>query len=156
MSEESMKTIKLIVFQIKDEEYAVPVQQVGSIERVMPITRVPKTASFVEGVINLRGVVTPIIDLRKRFGLEGTKLDDTTRIIIVSMEGMDVGLIVDGANDVLDIAEEDIQPPPEVVGMVKEEYIRGVINSNQRLLILLNLENVLSQDEVKVLHEVER
>ncbi len=156
MSEESMKTMKLIVFQIKDEEYAVPVQQVGSIERVMPITRVPKTASFVEGVINLRGVVTPIIDLRKRFGLEGTKLDDTTRIIIVSMEGMDVGLIVDGANDVLDIAEEDIQPPPEVVGMVKEEYIRGVINSNQRLLILLNLENVLSQDEVKVLHEVEQ
>ncbi|WP_245804811.1 chemotaxis protein CheW [Halobacillus hunanensis] len=156
MSEESMKPMKLIVFQIKNEEYAVPVQQVGSIERVMPITRVPKTAPFVEGVINLRGVVTPIIDLRKRFGLEGSKLDDTTRIIIVSMEGMDVGLIVDGANDVLDIAEEDIQPPPEVVGMVKEEYIRGVINSNQRLLILLNLENVLSQDEVKVLHEVER
>ncbi|MFD2925545.1 chemotaxis protein CheW [Halobacillus naozhouensis] len=156
MIEDSGTHVKVIVFQIKDEEYAVPVHQAGSIERVMPITRVPKTASFVEGVINLRGVVTPIIDLRKRFGLEGSKLDDTTRIIIVSMEEMDVGLIVDGANDVLDIAEEDIQPPPEVVGMVKEEYIRGVINSNQRLLILLNLENVLSQDEVKELHEVER
>ncbi|UOQ93240.1 chemotaxis protein CheW [Halobacillus shinanisalinarum] len=152
-SDEIVQHVKVIVFQIEDEEYAIPVHQVGSIERIMHITRVPKTAPFVEGVINLRGVVTPIIDLRKRFGLQGYEQDGSTRIIIAAIDEMDVGLIVDGANDVLDIKEGAIQAPPEIVGTIETEYIDGIINFGQRLLILLNLDKVLSRDEVRELHE---
>src|SRR5699024_6544791 len=94
---------KVIVFQLKDEEYAVSVTQVGGIERMVPITRVPQTANFVKGVINMRGVVTPIIDLRRRFGIEESEASDATRIIIVYMDDMEVGLIVDAANDVIDV-----------------------------------------------------
>lgn len=145
---------KVIVFQLKDEEFAVSVQQVGAIERMLPVTRVPQTASFVKGVINLRGVVTPVIDLRKRFDIEEVPYGETTRIIIVHLEDMEVGLIVDSANDVIDIPEEAIEPAPEVVGTVDVDYIDGVAKLDNRLLILLNLQRVLSQSEVDDLKNV--
>lgn len=151
----TMTDLKVIVFRLQDEEYGVDVSQVLSIERMEHITRVPKTAEFVKGVINLRGVVTPIIDLRSRFGLEATPYTDSTRIIIVSVEGVDVGLIVDSANDVLDIPVDAIEPPPEVVGGVEATYLHGVAKLEKRLLILLNLNKVLSAEEVKQLDTIE-
>ncbi|MCP3026100.1 chemotaxis protein CheW [Halobacillus sp. A5] len=149
------KTMKVIVFQLGREEYAIPVHQVGSIERVMHITRVPRTAPFVEGVINLRGVVTPIIDLRKRFGIENYASNDNTRIIIAAIENMDVGLIVDAANDVLDFEVDAIEPPPEVIDSVEAGYVSGVVKVEQRLFILLDLSKVLSVDEMKEIEEIE-
>ncbi|MFZ3576628.1 chemotaxis protein CheW [Virgibacillus sp. DJP39] len=146
---------KVIVFQLNEEEYAVSVTQVGSIERMQPITRVPQTANFVKGVINLRGVVTPIIDLRIRFGVEPVAFQESTRIIIVYMNDLEVGLIVDAANDVIDIPESSIEPPPEVVGTVDVDYIEGVAKLDNRLLILLDLQKVLSQHEMEVLQNVE-
>ena len=95
--------MKVIIFELMDKEYAIEVDVVQSIERVISMTRVPKTPPYVKGVINLRGVVTPIVDLRVRFGLEPKEMDNSTRIIIVSLEDYDVGLIVDAANDVMDI-----------------------------------------------------
>ncbi|TGB04785.1 chemotaxis protein CheW [Halobacillus salinus] len=152
---EEKSLVKVIVFQLQDEEYTIPVDRVGSIERMMPFTRVPRTAAFVKGVINLRGVVTPIIDLRERFGLEAVENTEQTRIITVTINGMDVGLIVDAANDVLDIQEDSIEPPPEVVGTVEAEYIQGVVKLDQRLFILLNMSKVLSGDDVKQLQEID-
>ncbi|MFG6148892.1 chemotaxis protein CheW [Halobacillus sp. B23F22_1] len=149
------QTRKVIVFQLGEEEYAIPVHQVGSIERVMHITRVPRTAPFVEGVINLRGVVTPIIDLRKRFDLGTAEFNDSTRIIIAAIDDMDVGLIVDAANDVLDYNVEAIEPPPEVIDTLDVDYVSGVVKVEQRLFILLNLSKVLSTDEMKELEEIE-
>src|SRR5690625_6453151 len=95
MENEMSELKKIIVFQLGKEEYAVPVEQVGSIERMQAITRVPQTASFIKGVINLRGVVTPVLDLRTRFEMEEIDYDDATRIIIVYFENIEVGLIVD-------------------------------------------------------------
>ncbi|WP_027963209.1 chemotaxis protein CheW [Halalkalibacillus halophilus] len=155
MTEENVMNEKVIVFKLQDEEYGVPVSYVGSIERMQEITRVPKAPTFVRGVINLRGIVTPIIDLRERFELELTDYTDSTRMIIVSIEDKDVGMIVDGANDVLDIPVEAIEPPPEVVGSVDVDYIRGVAKIDKRLLILLNLDKVLSKEEVSKLETVE-
>ncbi|WP_394810750.1 chemotaxis protein CheW [Alkalibacillus aidingensis] len=155
MTEQSLKDEKVIVFQLKDEEYGVPVENVGSIERMQKITRVPNAPKFVKGVINLRGVVTPVIDLRERFELEQTEYNESTRIIIVNIEDKDVGMIVDGANDVVDIPSEKVDPAPKVVGSVDVDYIRGVAKLEQRLLILLNLGKVLSEDEVKHLSTVE-
>ncbi|QPC46366.1 chemotaxis protein CheW [Mangrovibacillus cuniculi] len=135
--------VKVIVFQLNEKEYAIPVNEVKSIEKLQHITRVPKAANYVKGVINLRGVVTPIIDLRKRFGLEDDSYTDNTRVIIVSAEELEVGLIVDAANDVLDIPANAIEPQPDVVGSVESEYINGVAKLERRLLIMLNLSKVL-------------
>ncbi|MED3909382.1 chemotaxis protein CheW [Peribacillus simplex] len=136
--------MKVIVFQIKDKEYAIPVDKVSGIEKLLHITRVPKAVKFVKGVINLRGVITPIIDLRVRFGFEEVEYDESTRIIIVILDDMEVGLIVDSANDVLDIPVESIEPQPEVVGDLASEYISGVAKIEKRLLVLINLEKALS------------
>ncbi|MCR6111099.1 chemotaxis protein CheW [Bacillus sp. A301a_S52] len=155
MSEAVMDDMKVIVFQLKDEEYGVEVEQVRSIERVQYITRVPSTPDFVEGVINLRGVVTPIIDLRKRFNIEGIDHSETTRVIIVTVGNMEVGLVVDAANDVIDIPKSAVEPPPEVVGGLEAEYIRGVAKLEKRLLILLNLDKVLNAEEMNELQDIE-
>jgi len=137
------ESMKVIVFQLEDKEYAIPVSHVQGIERLLHITRVPKTPNYVKGVINLRGVVTPIIDLRERFSLPASDNQDATRIIIVSIKDTEVGFIVDSANDVLDINVKSIEPQPEVVGTTEEEFISGVARLDNRLLILLQLEKVL-------------
>jgi purine-binding chemotaxis protein CheW len=136
--------MKVIVFQLADKEYAIPVSYVRGIEKLMHITRVPKTPRFVKGVINLRGVVTPIIDLRERFSIVSNADEETTRIIIIQLEDMEVGFVVDSANDVLDIQTSLIEQQPEVVGSLEEEFISGVAKLDKRLLILLHLDKVLN------------
>ncbi|WP_018921595.1 chemotaxis protein CheW [Salsuginibacillus kocurii] len=135
--------LKVIVFQLKDEEYAIEVDYVQSIERMQTVTRIPKVSPYIIGVMNLRGIITPVIDLRKRFGIEEKKYDETTRILVLSKDNIELGLIVDSANDVIDIPAEKIEPTPEVVGSVEEEYLRGVIKLDRRLFTLLNLDKVL-------------
>jgi purine-binding chemotaxis protein CheW len=141
--------LKIIVFQLKEKEYAIPVEQVRSIEKIQHITRVPGTASYIKGVINLRGVVTPIVDLRNRFGLDEADYLDHTRIIIAVLDELDIGLIVDAANDVIDISKDSIEPPPEIVSGTEAEYINGVVKLGKRLLILLDLEKVLNEKIVE-------
>lgn len=147
MSEVLESVSKYIVFQLRDKEYAIPVSQVKGIEKVGHITRVPKTKSFVKGVINLRGVITPIIDLRTRFNFEQEIFDESTRVIIVSFKDLEVGFIVDAANDVLDIESSLIEPTPEVVGVEEATFINGVAKVGKRLLILIDLEKVLERKE---------
>jgi purine-binding chemotaxis protein CheW len=138
-----MKEMKVVVFQLKDKEYAVGVDVVESIEKLISITKVPNTPPYIKGVINLRGVVTPIVDLRERLGMEVQALDDRARIIIVSLEEFEVGLIVDAANDVIDIPVDSIEPQPEVVGSIESEFISGIAKVDKRLLVMLNLDKVL-------------
>lgn len=139
---------KVVVFQLKDKEYAIPVERVKAIEKVLHITRVPNATNYIKGVINLRGVVTPIIDLRARFELAQQEYTESTRIIIVSVDEMEVGLIVEAANDVIDIPIENIEPQPDVVGTEEAEFITGVAKINKRLLILIDLEKVLITDHI--------
>ncbi len=141
------KTAKVIVFKLLDKEYTIPVTQVRGIEKIHHITRVPNTALYVKGVINLRGVVTPIIDLRTRFGIEEGKYDDSTRVIIVSCGGSDAGLIVDTANDVLDMEDDQIEPKPAVAGTVENSFIKGVAKLENRLLNIVDLERILGIDK---------
>lgn len=147
---------KVIVFRLDGEEFAVSVRQVGSIERIMPITRVPGTPPFIKGVTNLRGVVTPVIDLKSRFRNQTTKFTDSSRIIIIYLDELTVGIIVDEANDVIDIPEQTIEPQPEVINSVEADYISGVAKIDKRLLILLDLEKVLNREEVSKLQAMER
>ncbi|GEN30449.1 purine-binding chemotaxis protein CheW [Cerasibacillus quisquiliarum] len=147
---------KVIVFQLGEEEYVIPVRHVGGIERLHPITRVPGTANYIKGVINLRGVVTPIIDLRTRFGMESIQYNEATRIIIVHVNEIEVGFIVDGANDVIDLPDEAIEPSPDVIGTEVYDYIRGVANLNERLLILLDLEKILTEQDIERTQQISR
>lgn len=151
----STQEIKVIVFGLHDHEYGVEVTKVKSIERLESITRVPRTPKFVKGIINLRGTVTPIIDLKERLDIDGTEGTEHSRIIIISMGDIEVGLIVDSANDVIDVPAHLIQPPPIIIGGVRSEYIRGIAMLEQRLLVLLNLDRILSEDELKELSSAE-
>jgi len=137
------KEMKVIVFELMNIEYAIDVSVVQSIERVVSITRVPGTPAYVKGVINLSGTVTPIIDLRDRVGLEPVEMDNETRIIIVTLEDYDVGLIVDAANDVIDIPIEAIELQPDVVGSIESDFISGLAKVDKRLFVMLELSNVL-------------
>ncbi|ASS65696.1 MULTISPECIES: chemotaxis protein CheW [unclassified Paenibacillus] len=148
--------LKVIVFALGEEEYGIEVDKVKTVERLMPVTRVPKTPAFVKGVVNLRGVVVPVIDLRGRFGLEETESTDQTRIIIVRSGELEVGFIVDRANDVTDINTDDIDLPPAVVGGIQAKYLRGIAKTPQgRLLVMLNLSEVLNKNEIVQLEQME-
>ncbi|GAF64037.1 chemotaxis protein CheW [Bacillus sp. TS-2] len=139
----SINDVKVIIFQIQSEEYAIPVEFIQSIERMQPITRIPGTEPYIKGVMNLRGLITPIVDLRARFSLEEREFDDSTRILVISKDTMSFGMIVDGANDVLDLPKDKIEPTPEVVGGVQAEYLDGVIKIGERLFTLLNLSKIM-------------
>ncbi|KAB7668659.1 chemotaxis protein CheW [Bacillus sp. B1-b2] len=149
MSEAVSTDEKLIIFELKGKEYAISVHQVMSIEKKMHITRIPNIAPFVKGVINLRGVVTPIIDLRLRFDLEEIKYTDSTRIIIIMLEDMEVGIIVDSANDVVDVDTSKYEAAPETIGGNEVDYIKGVVKLDKRLLILVDLEKVFDRNVLK-------
>lgn len=143
---------KCIVAQLDNQEYAIPVEKVGAIERKLHMTRVPKTAPCVKGVINLRGVITPIVHLRERFGMTSSvETNESNRIIIVHMENYDVGLIVDAAYDVLDIPQNKLEPAPQVIGAVDVDYIKGVAQVNDRLIMLLDLEKVLDLEALQTM-----
>ncbi len=148
---------KLIAFLVNQNEYAISVDEVGSIERVLPITRVPSAPKYVKGVINLRGIITPVIDLKKKLHNKSTKFTDQTRILIVHIESLTVGLIVEGANDVIDIQTEQIETPPETVESDVLDYIEGVIKLPKRLLILLDMAYLLNDsDDIESTQELKR
>jgi purine-binding chemotaxis protein CheW len=146
--------MQLVTFSIGEEEFGVDILKVQEIIRMMGITKVPKAPGFVEGVINLRGNVIPIVDLRKRFGLEAREHDKHTRIIVIEINSTIVGFIVDAVSEVLRIPANTVEPPPPVVAGFDSEYISGVGKLEDRLLILLDLDRLLSSEEVDVLAQV--
>ncbi|EPR42331.1 CheW protein [Desulfovibrio sp. X2] len=146
--------LQLVTFSIGDEEFGVDILKVQEIIRTMEITKVPKAPEFVEGVINLRGKVIPIIDLRKRFGMETRAHDKNTRIIVIEINNMIVGFVVDSVSEVLRISADTVEPPPPVVAGVESEYIKGVGKLADRLLIMLDLDRLLSREEKDVLSQV--
>lgn len=140
--------IQLVSFNLDNEEYGVDVLKVREIIRMPSITRVPNTPHYVEGVINLRGKVIPIINMRRRFGLIEVEYDKQTRIMVMDVEGELMGFIVDAVSEVIRISSSEIQPSPAVVTSgIDQECIAGVINQAERLLVLLDLQKMFSQDE---------
>lgn len=131
--------VQIVVFKLDKEEYAVSILQVQEIKRMTDITRVPHTPDYIKGVINLRGSVLPVIDLKKRLNLKLADCNDNTRIIIVKVDDLSVGIIVDAVSEVLTINKESIEPAQSVVGGVSTEYLSGVGKLDNRLIILLNL-----------------
>lgn len=145
----SDELLQLVSFKIGAEEFGVDITKVQEINRMVEITKVPQAESYVEGVINLRGKVIPIIDLRKRMGMELKENDKNTRIVVVDIENFVMGMIVDSVSEVLRIPVSTIEPPPDIVTGVNADYIQGVAKLEDRLLIFLDLSKVINLEEVR-------
>jgi purine-binding chemotaxis protein CheW len=143
----SEELVQLVSFNIGEEEFGVDILKVQEINRMLEVTRVPNAPEFVDGVINLRGKVIPIIDLRRRFGMDRREHDKNTRIVVVELTGKIVGFVVDAVREVLRIPRSVTEPPPPIVAGVEAEYITAVGKLEDRLLILLDLDKVLSNEE---------
>ena len=148
------ETLQIITFKVGKEEFSVSILQVQEIIRITDITKVPNSPPFVEGVINLRGNVIPVIDSRKRFGLPQAEKTDASRVIVVDSDGKIVGLIVDSVTEVLQLSRSTVEAPPDIVGGVDSDYIEGVGKYDNRLVILLNLSKLLNFKGSERLDEV--
>ncbi|NOX18980.1 MAG: purine-binding chemotaxis protein CheW [Chlorobi bacterium] len=143
--------IQLVSFKIGNEEFGVDILKVQEINRMMEITTVPNAPTFVEGVVNLRGRIIPVIDLRTRLGMIKVDHSIKTRIIVVELVDKTVGFIVDEVNEVLRIPRSITEPPPEMVAGIEANYLTAVAKLEDRLLILLDLEKILDSDEAEQL-----
>jgi purine-binding chemotaxis protein CheW len=147
---------QLVVFALGKEVYAVDIGIVREIIHIQAITRVPGTPNSVEGVINLRGAVIPIVDLRKRFKLESIEQDKNTRIVVVNCNGQDVGVIVDSVAEVLRIPVESIEAAESIFSGEHLEHLLGIVKLSGRLIILLDMDRVLSHQELEALKKMEK
>ncbi|WP_163969587.1 chemotaxis protein CheW [Oceanobacillus halotolerans] len=139
---------KVVAFELKNVHYGIDIQHVISIEKVQRITEIPNTSKFVKGVIKLRGEVTPLVDLRERLHLGETDYSDHTKIIVVNLHNRQVGLIVDSADDVMDIDSSIIDKNNKWFGGIDKEYIKGIAKLDDHLLILLDIEQLLHSEEI--------
>lgn len=145
--------VQVVTFQLFGEVFALPILDVREIIRMTPITPVPQAPGFVEGVINLRGQILPIVDLRKRFGLAPQERTEETCIAVVELgSGVAVGLIVDAVREVESIPADSITPPPSLVaGSIGAEYIKGISNHADKMMIHIDLRRVFSKGEMSAL-----
>ena len=154
--EQQEETTQIIIFKLGEEEFGVNILQVREIEKLdQGITRVPKAPHFVEGIINLRGEIIPIVDLRARFGLTLPEVGLNSRVIIVEVGEALVGMLVDAVVEVLRVPVSAIETAPTITKGVDSYFLVGVVNISDRLIVLLNLERTLSPEEEQELSEAE-
>ena len=146
--------VQVVSFRLATEEYGVDISQVQEIIRMVEITHVPRAPRFMEGVINLRGQLIPIIDLRTRFGMQKIDATKSTRIIVTEIGNKRVGIVVDSVSEVLNIPIENVEDAPEMIAGVGTEYIQGVGKLDERLIIMLDLTMVISGEEKAQLDQI--
>lgn len=142
---------QFLTFTLGEEEYGIDILKVQEIKGYSAITRIPRSPSYIKGVMNLRGTIVPVVDLRSKFGLESTAYDQFTVIIVVVVQGRATGLIVDTVSDVLNLPASDIQPTPQFSGSIDTSFIMGMGQAGDKLLILLDVNKVVGADEYQSL-----
>jgi len=146
---EEAKDVHLVTFNL-GEEYGVPISQVQEIVRVGGITMVPNSPVFMEGVINLRGRVLPVLNLRKRLGLSEKEISSASRIVVTEIGNKVIGLLVDAVSHVIKIPPDNVEPAPEEVLEIDTDYITGVGKLHDRMIILLDLEKLLRREKFEI------
>lgn len=144
---EKMRVLQLVTFTLGEEEYAVDILKVQEINRMKEITKIPNAPYYVEGVINLRGKVIPVVSLRKFFGLPEEEDRTKQKIMIMDIQGTTIGLIVDTVSEVLRISSDIVEPPPSMTYSVNSEFIWGIAKLEDRLIILLDMDRLISKEE---------
>jgi purine-binding chemotaxis protein CheW len=139
---------QMVLFELGSEIYGLDIAAVHEIIRMQPITRVPKAPFYVEGVINLRGKVIPVIDMGKRFGLEKVENNKNNRIVVVNIQDTILGIIVDAVTEVLRIPIDSIEPVSDIVTAANSDYLRGIAKLTDKMVILLELDKLLSGDNI--------
>ncbi|MCS7175344.1 chemotaxis protein CheW [Pseudothermotoga sp.] len=139
--------LKVVSFALANEKFALDIMNIDSIVEVGKIVRLPESADYVEGVMNLRGNVIPIINMKKKFSMPETGRSGSAKIIVVNMKDKKVGLLVDQVHEVLTLTDEQIEPPPTGLGGTRANFILGIAKINEELLIILNAEEILSKEE---------
>jgi purine-binding chemotaxis protein CheW len=153
LGRETDRMRELVAFRIGNEDYAVDIQRVQEINRFTELVALPQAPEFIEGILNLRGRVIPIVSLRKRFALSDKPQDADTRILVTEISGRTVGFMVDSVSEVLRLPVESISPAPQLMSNGRAEYLSGIGKSGDRLWVLLDLELMLSTGEI---HELSR
>jgi purine-binding chemotaxis protein CheW len=143
--------LQLVTFRLGNEEYGIEILKVQEINRMVEITPVPNSPSYVEGVINLRGKVIPVMSLRARFRLPAKTNDEQSRIMILDIQGITTGMVVDGVSEVLRISSGTVEPPPPMATSISTEFINGIAKLENRLIILLNIDKLLGRNESREL-----
>lgn len=138
---------QFVVFKLGDEKYGVDILNVSTISEYLEITRVPDAPNYVQGMINLRGDIIPVINLKRRFNIPETDVSDETRIIIYTIDGVAIGFLVDEASQVLRVDDKDIEETPAILRGADREYISGVGKYNNQIIILLDFSKILSDAE---------
>ena len=151
---DSTELLQLVSFKIGNEEFGVNILKVQEINKMVPITKVPNSPVFVEGIINLREKVIPIVDFRIRLGMEKVEQTKDTRIIIIDVDNRTIGFIVDSVSEVLRIPMNIIEAPPEIVSGVNSEFIQSVGKLEDRLLILIDIDKILTTTEKNEINKV--
>jgi purine-binding chemotaxis protein CheW len=151
----SGEKVQVVSFHLGTEEYGVDISQVQEIIRMVEITHVPRAPHFMEGVINLRGQLIPIIDLRTRFAMPRAEHTKSTRIVVTEIGNKRVGIVVDSVSEVLNIPIEQVEEAPDMIAGIGTEYIQGVGKVNDRLIILLDLTMVITGEEKSQLESIE-
>ncbi len=147
--------VQLVSFILGDETFAIDVAQVHEIVRLEKITTVPRMADFIEGVVNLRGQITTVIDMRKRFSMDSIERSVQSRIIIGEVGSFQFGMIVDAVSEVIRVSPDDIAPPPEIVtNNIDSSYLKGICKLPGNLVMLLNLDSILSEEEIAQIDKV--
>jgi purine-binding chemotaxis protein CheW len=142
-----IELLQLVGFRVGGEEYGLDILRVQEIIRLQHLTRVPNAPDAIDGVMNLRGKIIPVIALRKRFGLEPIPADKQTRIVVVEIQGTVLGFIVDSVSEVLRIPADTVEPPP-LLGKATQDYVSAVGKIDERLLILLDIDRLMCGDEI--------
>lgn len=146
--------IQVACFRLMDDLYAVDIMRINEIIRPQKLTVLPKAPSFIEGVINLRGTVIPVVDLRKRFDMPSRPANASTRLLIIRVAGQSIGIVVDDVTEVITVPLKDIKPPPSVADGVSVYYLLGVCLSADGLVMLLDIDRLLTTTEVKALEHL--
>ncbi|MCK8061009.1 MULTISPECIES: chemotaxis protein CheW [unclassified Fusibacter] len=142
-----MAEMQYVVFKLGEERFCVEISNVSGITEYKEITGVPNSPSYIEGVVNLRGDIIPVVNLKKRFVIEETKLSEETRIININFNGKDIGFLVDEASQVLRITDDNIEPAPEIIKGKGGKYISGIAKIDDQIAIVLDLENIFDEEE---------
>ena len=150
------KVLQLVGFSVGREFFGVNIGAIKEIIRVPDITSVPDTPDFVEGVINLRGRIVPVIDMIRRVGIPSVERNRGNKILVLELAGKMVGLIVDSASDIIKISEDAIEPPPDILSSIGAEYVTGVGKLEGKLIVLLDLTRLLSAEEMRKVETVDR
>ncbi len=141
------QAVQLAVFLLDEQPYGVDINKIKQIIRPLKITRLPNCPDFMEGVVDLRGVVIPVVDMRKRFSLPPLEEDKERKVIIVSVSRKILGIIVDDVTEVISMSKNELQPPPRVIRGVEADYLNAVARYKQDILLILNLDEILTSEE---------